>query len=315
MDQLRAMRVFARVIEEGGFSKAAQALDIAPAVATRLVSELEEHLQVRLMHRTTRRITLTDVGEAYLERVRAILSDIDDAEAAANAATAEPRGVLRVLSPPGFAAHQLAHLLPGFRARYPRVSVELTVTATVPEGADDNHDITLGVSRRPVDGGYVARTLATSELVLCGSPDYLARRGTPLTPQELPEHETLLPVPPSMRRELEFTPAAGGPPVLVAMPPTPALATTHTDTLYAAALAGLGLAGLPSFVAANALSQGRLKRVLPHWRLISLPVVAAMPTRKYLPVRTRAFVDYLVEQLGGEAKDPWLSAAGCETCP
>ena len=315
MDQLRAMRVFARVIEEGGFSKAAQALNIAPAVATRLVSELEDHLQVRLMHRTTRRITLTDVGEAYLERVRAILSEVDDAEAAANAATVEPRGLLRVMAPPGFAAHQLAHLMPGFRARYPRVDVELTVAGSMPESADDNHDVTIVIVKRSLDGGFVARTLACSELVLCGSPEYLSRRGTPRSPDDIADHETLLPVPPSMRRELEFSPAAGGPPTKVEMLRTPALATTHTDTLYAAALAGLGIAGLPSFVVANALNAGRLKRVLPHWRLATLPIVAAMPTRKYVPVRSRAFIDYLVDQLGGELKDPWLSAAGCETCP
>jgi len=315
MDQLRAMRVFARVIEEGGFSKAAQALDIAPAVATRLVAELEEHLQARLMHRTTRRITLTDVGEAYLERVRAILSDVDDAGAAANVATSEPRGVLRVMAPPGFSAHQLAHLLPGFRERYPKVDIELTVSGTMAEAADDNHDVTIVVAKRPLEGGFVARTLACTELVLCGSPDYLDARGVPLHPEDLVGHDALLPVPPSVRRELEFTPAAGGPPVRVEILRTPVLATTHTDSLYAAALAGLGIAGLPSFVAAQALHRGRLRRVLPHWRLATLPVVAAMPTRKHVPMRTRVFIDYLVGELGGEMKDPWLTAAGCATCP
>lgn len=315
MDQLRAMRVFARVIEEGGFSKAAQAMNIAPAVATRLVSELEEHLQARLMHRTTRRLTLTDVGEAYLERVRTILTELDDAEAAANASTAEPRGVLRVMAPPGFAVHQLAGMLPAFRARFPKVDMELSIAGMQMDTVDDNHDVTIIVAKRPLEGGFVARTLACSEIVICGSPAYLAKRGAPQHPEDLRGHDALLPVPPAARRELEFTPAAGGAPVKIEMQRTPVLATTHSDTLYVAALAGLGIAGLPSFVAADALKDGRLKRVLSHWRLGTLPVVAAMPTRKYVPVRTRAFIDFLAERLGGEMHDPWLARANCATCP
>jgi DNA-binding transcriptional LysR family regulator len=123
MDQLRAMRVFSRVIDAGGFAKAAVAMDIAPAVATRLVAELEEHLGARLINRTTRRLALTDVGEGYLERVRSILSEVDDAEAVAGIATTEARGRVSVLAPPGFAVHQLAKHLPRFHALHPRVTI------------------------------------------------------------------------------------------------------------------------------------------------------------------------------------------------
>lgn len=317
MDQLRAMRVFARVIDTGGFARAAKALDIAPAVATRLVAELEEHLGARLLHRTTRRLTLTDVGEAYLERVRGILSEVDDAAALASAATAQPRGTLRVLSPPGFAVHQLAELLPGFRERYPMVGVELTVQGPV-ETVDDHHDVTLLVALRELDGGFVARPLATTEVILCAAPGYLARHGTPAHPRDLPDHEVLMPLSPAARRELQFHPAAGGPAFKVEMTRTPALGARHSDTLYAAALAGLGIAGLPSFVPARALRQRELVRVLPAWRLRTIPVIAAMPTRKHLPARTRVFVDYLAECLSTGPStpgcDPWLRAAGCETC-
>jgi DNA-binding transcriptional LysR family regulator len=227
MDQLRAMRVFARVIDAGGFSKAALALDIAPAVATRLVAELEEHLGARLINRTTRRLALTDVGEDYLERVRNILGEVDDAEAVAGIATAEPRGRLSVLVPPGFAVHQLAKHLPRFRALYPRVTIELTVSGSV-EAPDENHDVTIIVQRnRPIDGAFIARRIAVAEVVLCATPEYLDLHGRPAHPRDLASHDTLMPIAPSEQRELSFKPAWGaGAAELVELKKTPPLMTT-----------------------------------------------------------------------------------------
>jgi DNA-binding transcriptional LysR family regulator len=315
MDQLRAMRVFARVIDAGGFARAAQGLDIAPAVATRLVSELEEHLGARLINRTTRRLALTDVGESFLERVRVILSEVDDAEALASLSAAEPRGRLTVLVPPGFAVHQLAKHLPRFRALYPHVSLELTVQGQV-EVPDENHDVTIVALRgRPIDGNFIARRIATAEVVLCASSDYLEANGRPKHPHDLAAHDTLMPIAPSARRELRFEPAVGtGPSVTVELKKTPSLATLHVDTLYAAALGGIGIAGLPSFVAEDALSEHALERILPQWHLATLTIYATMPTRKHVPMRTRAFVDFLVQTFASETRDPWLAAAGCESC-
>ena len=309
------MRVFARVVDAGGFAKAASALDIAPAVATRLIADLEEHLGARLLNRTTRRLALTEVGETYLDRVRAILSEVDDAEAVASLATAEPRGRVSVLVPPGFSVHQLAKHLPRFRARHPRVWLELTVQGQV-EAPDENHDVTI-ITRRgqPIDGNFIARRIATAEIVLCATPDYLDRHGRPEHPQDLALHDTLIPIAPSARRELLFEPARGsGPAVTVLCTRTPPLATLHVDTLYAAALGGLGIAGLPSFVAEDALAEVALERILPQWHLQTLTIYAAMPTRKHVPQRTRAFVDFLVETFATEHPDPWLEAAGCESC-
>jgi DNA-binding transcriptional LysR family regulator len=288
-------------------------MDIAPAVATRLVAELEEHLGARLINRTTRRLALTDVGEHYLERVRGILTDIEDAEAAAGIATAEARGRLSVVGPPGFTVHQLAKHLPRFRRLHPHVSIELTVQAA--EVPDENHDVTIIVQRRkPIDGNFIARRIATAEVVLCATPEYLGEHGRPQHPQDLAAHDTLMPISPSARRELHFEPARGaGAPVVVELERLPSLATTHVDTLYAAALGGMGIAGLPSFVAEDALTEHALERVLPQWHLQTLTVHATMPTRKHLPMRTRAFVDFLVQTFDG-ARDPWLRAAGCESC-
>jgi DNA-binding transcriptional LysR family regulator len=314
MDRLTSMRVFSRVIEEGSFAAAARELNLSPAVVTRLVADLEEHLGVRLLNRTTRRLSLTDTGEAYLERVRHVLTEVEEAEALASASSAEPRGQLRVLCSPAFAVHQLAKHLKTFRARYPRVSIELSVPGPV-ETVDENFDVTiLTEGRRPLEGGFVARRLARSEVIACASPEYLDRRGRPQHPRDLVDHEAMVP---TFMRELTFHARSmidGEPAESFTLDrPRAGLSTVHTDTLYAAALADMGITGLPSFVAEEALLENALERVLPCWHLLSTTIYAGMPTRKHVPARTRAFIDFLVETFGGEDRDPWLLAAGCET--
>jgi DNA-binding transcriptional LysR family regulator len=317
MDRLHSMRVFSRVIDEGSFARAARGLNLSPAVVTRLVADLEEHLGSRLINRTTRRLSLTDTGELYLERVRHILTEVEEAEALATASTAEPRGHLRVLCPPAFAVHQIAKHLPKFRALYPRVSIELSVPGPV-ETVDESFDVSiLTEGQRPLDGNFIARRLARSEVVLCASPDYLDKRGRPQHPKEMEGHETM--VPPALR-ELTFHTGARGDgetpgESVTLMPKRSGLSTIHTDTMYAAALAGLGITGLPSFVAEDALLENALERVLPQWHLFTTTLYAGMPTRKHVPARTRVFVDFLVKTFGGEERDPWLLAAGCETQP
>ena len=317
MDRLHSMRVFTRVIDAGSFVAAARELNLSPAVVTRLVADLEEHLGARLINRTTRRLALTDTGELYLERVRQILTEVEEAEALASAATSEPRGHLRVLAPPAFAVHQLAKHLPKFHALYPKVSLELSVPGAV-ETVDENFDVSiLTEGRRPLDGGFIARRLARSEVIACASPDYLDRRGRPAHPNDLLGHDTMVP---SFLREVTWLKGQFGDGVVDRESVTlvtlrSALNTVHTDTMYAAALAGLGITGLPSFVAADALLENALERVLPQWHLLTTTLYAGMPTRKHVPARTRVFVDFLVQTFGGEDRDPWLLAAGCETRP
>lgn len=314
MDQLRAIKVFVRVIDEGSFAAAARALDLAPAVVTRLVAELEEHLGARLLNRTTRRLSLTEIGEAYLERARRIMADVDEAAALAASATQEVRGVLRVLCPPAIAVHQLAKHLPKFHREYPLVTLEITSPGPV-DTVDDSYDLTILFAREALDGDFIARRLACSEFIMCASPEYLDQRGRPQHPSELKEHNALLPPTPAMMRGLTLQRGDGSEEItLPIVPSRAALATTHMDTNYAAALHGLGIAGLPSFMVEDALLEQALERVIPQWRLFSITMWAGMPTRKYVPARTRAFLDFLLEIFGGEDKDPWLVAAGCATC-
>jgi DNA-binding transcriptional LysR family regulator len=290
-------------------------LNLSPAVVTRLVADLEEHLGARLINRTTRRLSLTDTGELYLERVRHIMTEVEEAEALATAATSDPRGHLRVLCPPAFAVHQIAKHLPKFRMQYPRVTLELSVPGVV-ETVDENFDVTiLTEGRRPLDGSFVARRLARSEVIACASPEYLDQRGRPQHPRDLATHDSMVP---SFLREVIWHRGLGGEDEsqsesVTLVPTRSALSTVHTDTMYAAALAGLGITGLPSFVAEDALLENALERVLPQWHLLTTTLYAAMPSRKHVPARTRAFVDFLVKTFGGEDRDPWLIAAGCET--
>jgi DNA-binding transcriptional LysR family regulator len=315
MDQLRAIKVFVRVIDEGSFAAAARALDLAPAVVTRLVAELEEHLGTRLLNRTTRRLALTEIGDAYLERARRILADVDEAAALAASATQEVRGLLRVLCPPAIAVHQLAKHLPKFHREYPLVTLEITSPGPV-DTVDDAYDLTIFLTREVPDGDFIARRLARSEFIMCAAPDYLDQRGRPQHPSELKQHDALLPPTPSLMRGLTLQRGDGSEEItLPIVPSRAALSTTHMDTNYAAALHGLGVAGLPSFMVEDALLEQALERVMPQWRLFGTTLWAGMPTRKYVPARTRAFLDFLLEIFGGEDKDPWLVAAGCATCP
>jgi DNA-binding transcriptional LysR family regulator len=315
MDQLRAIKVFVRVIDEGSFAAAARGLDLAPAVVTRLVAELEEHLGTRLLNRTTRRLSLTEIGEAYLERARRIMADVDEAAALAASATQEVRGLLRVLCPPAIAVHQLAKHLPKFHREYPLVTLEITSPGPV-ETVDDAFDLTIFLSRETLDGDFIARRLARSEFIMCASPDYLDQRGRPQHPHDLKLHDALLPPTPALMRGLTLQRGDGSEEItLPIVPSRAALSTTHMDTNYAAALHGLGVAGLPSFMVEDALLEQALERVMPQWRLFGTTLWAGMPTRKYVPARTRAFLDFLLQIFGGEDKDPWLVAAGCATCP
>jgi DNA-binding transcriptional LysR family regulator len=313
MDQLRALRVFTQVIAEGSFAGAARVLDLAPAVVTRAVSDLEDHLGARLLNRTTRKLALTEVGQDYLDRARRVLAELDDADAVASAVNKAPNGTLRVLCPPAFATHQLVRHLPVFRQRFPGIQLELLAAGPV-GAADENFDVSiLSIGQQPLQGDFVVRPLAVSTFVICAAPAYLKRCGQPQQPEDLLQHDGLLPDVAAVRRELTLFREARGSAgatrrmLKVSLRP-PVLSTAQLEVLYAAAVAGMGVAGLPTFMAADALRDGRLVRVLADWHGGALKLYAAMPTRKHVPARTRAFMDFLVETFGGTQDDPWLAS-------
>ena len=223
-----------------------------------------------------------------------------------------------MLAPPSIAVHQLAKHLPAFHAQYPLVTLDLTAPGPI-EAIDENFDLSILSVRKPLDGDFVARLLARSEVIICASPEYLDKHGRPQHPRELGQFNALIPPNADVMRGVTLyrglwgDDEPGGESYTFVREQRPLLMTSNVDVTYAAALAGLGIGGLPSFVIEDALQENALERVLPEWRLFSTTIWAAMPTRKHMPARTRAFLDFLIGIFGGEDRDPWLAAAGCET--
>lgn len=295
MDRLTSMRVFQKVIDEGGFAAAARALDMSSAGVTRQIADLEDYLGTRLLHRTTRRVSLSPAGETYLGRVRTILQDIDEAHEVASSQTHGLTGELRVLAPPVLATHVLAPLLAGFGTEYPHITLNIDVES-FREPPIEDYDITLLPTEGFFDGDVIARKVSTTQAVLVASPDYLKRKGTPKDPVELLQHDTLRLKTPSavfgqwrlLNAERNDAPSD--------FEVKPKLWANHTDTLLKAAIDGAGITSAAVDLVAPLLNRGALVRVLSPWIAGRLTLYAALPSRKFIPERTRVFLEYLTEQ-------------------
>ena len=295
MDRLMSLRVFQKVIDEGGFAAAARALDMSPAVVTRLVADLEEHLGTRLLHRTTRRLSLSEAGERYLSRVRAILQDIDEADVMVSSLTHELAGVLRILAPPVLATHVLAPLLSGFCQRYPKIRLDIEVESFKQPSIED-YDITLMATDAAFDGDVIARNIISTEVILVASPAYLQRRGTPQVPADLARHDFLRMKTPSAPTRVLHLFQTARPELQVDLELEPLIWANHPDTLLRAAIDGAGVTATTVGLVASQLASGTLVRVLSPWITGQLTVYAALPSRQFLPQRTRVFLEYLSEQ-------------------
>lgn len=294
MDRLQSMRVFQEVVDQGGFAAAARKLDLAPAVVTRLVTDLEQHLGVRLLQRTTRRLSLTDAGEAYLARLRAILGDIDEAHGVAQSHTQEMAGTVRILALPVAATHMLAPLVAGFRRLHPGVVIDIHVDDRLHPPVED-YDLAVLNGEAEVDANVIVRTIILSQAVFCAAPAYLRRDGTPKAPEDLLRHQCLRlrPTGTRLRPMTLINPFDGDRTIELDVPAV--LVANHTDTLLRAAIDGAGISSLPIDLLAPLLGTGQLRRVLAPWITARLSMVAALPSRKFMPLRTRAFLEYMIE--------------------
>ena len=298
MDRLLSMRVFQKVIDEGGFAAAARALDMSPAVVTRLVADLEDHLGTRLLHRTTRRVSLSPAGENYLTRVRGILQDIDEAHSIASAQTSEPKGVLRILTPPVLATFLLAPLIAEFRELHPKIRLHVEVDSH-DELPIEDFDLTLLPTTDAFDADIVARKVSDTEAILVCSPEYIKRHGTPATPTELAQHELLRLRAQGMVQRLWRLRNSHTDEVFDLVS-EPSLWINHTETLLRATVDGAGLTSVAVGLAAPFLARGELVRVIRPWITDRLSLYVALPSRKFMPERTRVFLEFFIDRIRDE---------------
>ena len=299
MDRLQAMKIFERVVEEGGFAAAARAMDMSPPVVTRMVAELEQHLGTRLLQRTTRKLALTDAGESYLQRVRAILHEIDDAEAAAS--TRDLRGTIRIVAAPVLATNFLAPMMAAWHAHYPKLMLDVSMDAYAASRVDE-FDVTIMVAGEDFDANIVARPLVQGEAIVVASPDYLERRGIPREPQDLIHHDYLrdssapvrLQSGPGRKLRLQSL-RADVPDEEVDAPAV--LQSVSTELLMRAAVDGAGVAVTSRLLAEEHLARGELVHILPGWIFSRYTIYAALPSGRMPPARTRVFLDFLTEHV------------------
>ena len=293
MDQLNDMATFASVVSEGSFSRAAQSLGLSKATISKRISRLEDRLGARLLNRTTRRLSLTEVGSAFHEHCSRLVAEAEEAEQTVTALTANPRGTLRVNVPMSFGRLHIARAIPQFLAQFPDLKVDITLDDAFVDLVHGGYDLAIRIADLP-DSSLVARRLAPSRRVVCGSPGYLRRRGVPQTPDDLRNHECL---------SYRYLATTGSWPFKKgqrtwSIPVNGSLSANNGDVLLAAAVAGTGLVLVPTFMVEQQLRSGALRPVLAPYAESDFGIYAVYPHRRHVSAKVRAFVDYFAERFG-----------------
>mgnify|MGYP001365108145 FL=1 len=290
MNRFDEMQAFAAVVDAGSFVRAAEALQVSKTAVSRLVADLEARLGVRLLHRTTRRLSLTTEGEVFHARCKELLAGVDEAEAEVTAGADEAVGLLRLNVPVSFGLLHLAPLWPAFLQQHPKVTLDVTLSDRIVDLVDEGYDLAVRIARLPASS-LVSRQLSSTRLVLCASPEYLRRHGTPTHPEQIARHTVF-----------SYTLLASGdtwnfdgPQGPVTVKVTPRMRSNSGDTCCAAALQHQGIVLQPSFMVGTHLDSGALVEVLPDYRSIELGVYAVYASRKHLTPRVRALIDFLAE--------------------
>ena len=291
MDRLEAMRLFIRVAELGSFAAAAQQLGVARSVVTRQVAALEAHLGVKLMARSTRRMTLTSAGTAYLEKCRVILGLVDAAETDIAAERVAPRGPIRISLPLSFGVARLAPLLLDFAARHPEISLDLDFSDRRVNLIEEGIDLSIRLTSR-LEPGDVARRIGSARLRIAASPDYLARHGRPRQPAELAHHECLGYTAAGSQRWSFMVDGQ-----TQHVPVRSRISANNGEVLAEAAAQGMGIACQPDFILARFLETGRLQTVLEEFPVPELGIYAMLPGNRQIPHRVRVLLDFLVDGL------------------
>ena len=292
MDRLQAMEVFVGVVDTGSFTRAAERLRMPKATVTTLVQSLESHLKVKLLNRTTRRVSVTADGAAYYERCVRILAEVDETENVLARTASSPRGRLRVDVPGSFGRHMLIPALPEFFARYPDIRLEVGCSDRVVDLIEEGVDCVVRGGDL-VDSSLVARRVATLEFITCATPDYLSRFGVPQHPRDLTQHQCVNYFSAKTDKMFEWTFARDG--ERIALPLTGCVAVNDGDAYLAAGRAGLGLIHAAVAQVKSELENGALVQVLSDWKSDPLSIYVMYPQNRHLSAKVRVFVDWIAE--------------------
>jgi DNA-binding transcriptional LysR family regulator len=296
VNRLREIEAFVSVVDSGGFAAAAETEGISRALVSRTIQGLEARLGARLLHRTTRKIALTAAGEAYYRSCREILTQLDHAERAAQGEREHASGELRISAPVSFGIKHLAPLWPGLLARAPDVRPAIALSDAFVDIVAEGIDLAIRIAR-PAESSLVHRRLASTPLVICASPSYLARQGVPHAPADLAAHRSIAYGHVAERGEWRLLDRANGCEQMGR--PQPAMTANNGETCVAAAEAGLGLVLQPAFLVMESLARGTLVSVLDAFAPAPIGIYAVYPSRHQLPAKTRVTIDYLAEQWQG----------------
>ena len=296
------MAAFVRTVETGGFTTAARQLGLTPSALSKLVTRLEDRLGARLMHRTTRRLQMTAEGESFFVRARSILKAMDEAEAEVIEAGARPRGLLRLHCGSAFGMHQLNPVIPRFQEQYPEVELDITVSDQESIDIDDSYDLAIRIGRLD-ESSMVARRICIMERLICAAPSYLARHGTPSTPDDLQQHNCLwISSLPALRR-WPFDTEEG----IRVVPVSGNVVANSAETVLQLAIAGVGITRMADVMVGEAITAGKLVPILRNWNHVeSVPLYATYPSGRNLSPKVRAMVDFLVTEF---ASAPWRAKA------
>jgi len=292
MDQLTALRVFRQVVERGSFADAARHMRLSPAAISKNIGELEAHLNVRLLNRTTRRMSLTEAGTRYFEQVARILDDLAEADHSLGPLQQMPHGLLRVSAPMTFTLTRLSRAIVGFLARYPDLTLDLQLEDRRVDIVKEGFDLAIRGTDRLEDSSLIARKLMSLRHVVCGSPAYFEHAGHPRTPEDLRSHNCLQFTLSGHASEWDFTREGR----TVRVPVRGRYKVTSSLAVRDALLAGFGLSLIPRLYVEDDIAQGRLATVLDDWTPVETSVYAVYPSRQYVLPKVRAFVDFLVEE-------------------
>jgi len=293
MDRLNSMAIFVEVVNGEGFTAAAEKIGLSRAQVSKSVKQLEEHLGTRLLNRTTRRISLTEIGRIYYERCKSILSDIEEIEGIASAQATKPHGTLMLSVPTSFGILHLNEAIPHYIKQYPQVQISLKLADRFIDVVSEGFDLVIRIAELE-DSSLIARKIAPCKRVFCASPEYLKQHGTPKVPQDLAIHHCLV-----YSNELKpDTWVLNGPDGTESVKVNGPVCADNGDVLKAAALSGLGITLLPTFIVGADLCEGQLVQVLPNYCPPEISIYAVFPSRRYLSAKVRTFVDFLSNYFG-----------------